>query len=167
MVSRLPTDYRPGRTDRDGSPTKTLQPQQQIWKSSLSGVPYDIEVDVEISVGDAIAHPSHAAPRNLGIVSDKLAMLLHDPGGSFANNDEAHHHRLLGSLIGKEILLAHSINETVRVVGGRQHLIDIVAEPAQAYIGCASARMVSRSFGGRSPGVNRSTGTPSKSSNST
>jgi hypothetical protein len=54
--------------------TKTLQLQQQIRKSSLSGVPYDIEVDVEISVGDAIAHPSHAAPRYLGMVSDKLAM---------------------------------------------------------------------------------------------
>jgi hypothetical protein len=29
-------------------------------------------------------------------------MLVHDPGGSFANNDEAHHHRLLGSLIGRK-----------------------------------------------------------------
>jgi hypothetical protein len=25
------------------------------------------------------------------MVGDKLAMLVHDPGGSFANNDEAHH----------------------------------------------------------------------------
>src|ERR1700722_7418255 len=53
----------------DGSPTKTLQLRQQIRKSSLSGGPYDIEVDIEISVGDAIAHSSHAAPRNLGIAA--------------------------------------------------------------------------------------------------
>ena len=78
-VSRLPTAYRPGRirsrwfTDED-APTAA-----QIWKSSLSGVPYDIEVDVEISVGNAIAHPSHAAPRNLGIVATNspcLSMIL-------------------------------------------------------------------------------------------
>ena len=75
-------------------------------------------------------------------------------------------HRLLGSLIGKGILLAHSIDEAARVACGHLHLIEGVAEPTQAHIGSASARMASRSFGGRSPGVNRSTGTPSKSSSS-
>jgi len=96
----------------------------------LSGVSYDIEVDVEISVGDAIAHSSHAAPRNLGMVSDEFAMPVHDPGGGLADNDEAHHHRLLGALIGKEILLAHSIDETASVVRRCPNLIKIVAEPA-------------------------------------
>jgi hypothetical protein len=57
-------------------------------------------------------------------------MLVHNPGGGLADNDEAHHHRLLGALIGKEILLAHSIDETASVVCSRQHLIKIVAEPA-------------------------------------
>jgi hypothetical protein len=85
-------------------------------------------------VGDAIAHPSHATPRNLGIARDELAVLVHDPGGGLADDDETHDHRLLGSLVGKEILLAHSIDKAARVARGCQHLIEIVAEPAQAHI---------------------------------
>jgi hypothetical protein len=50
------------------------------------------------------------------MVSDEFAMLVHNPGGGLADNDEAHHYRLLGALIGKEILLAHSIDETASIV---------------------------------------------------
>lgn len=51
-------------------------------------------------MGDAIAHPSHAAPRYLGMVSDEFA--VHNPGGGLADNNGAHHHGLLGAVIGKK-----------------------------------------------------------------
>jgi hypothetical protein len=101
---------------------KALQPHQQIRKSGLGSVPYDIEVDIKIAMGDAITHPSHAAPRNLGIASDEVAMLVHDSGSRLANYDEAHNYCLLSSLIGKEIFLAHSIDEAARVACGHLHL---------------------------------------------
>jgi hypothetical protein len=37
-------------------------------------------------------------------------------------------------LSGKEILLAHPIDKAARVARGRQHLIEIIAKPAQAHI---------------------------------
>lgn len=45
-----------------------------------------------------------------------------------------YNNRLLGSLVGKEILLAHPIDKAARVARGRQHLIEIIAKPAQAHI---------------------------------
>src|SRR5208282_1794028 len=117
-------------------------------------------------MGDAVPHASHATPRDGPVPGDEVQVLVHDPAGGLANDDKAHDDRLLGSLVGKEVLLGHTLDKAARIVRGRAHLIEMVGKPAAGHIALASARMISRSFGGKSLGVSRSTGTRRRSSNS-
>ena len=40
---------------------------KQIWKSRVDRLPDHFEVDIEVTMRDAVSHPFHVSPRNLGV----------------------------------------------------------------------------------------------------
>lgn len=85
----------PGRLAHGG------QLSEQIRQGQLHGIPSHLKVDIEIAVGNAVTHAAHAAPRHLGVSLGELGVAVHHFGGGFTNDDEAHDHRLLGTLVSK------------------------------------------------------------------
>src|SRR5579859_3113279 len=139
---------------------------QQLWQSRLYRFPHHIEVNVEITMRNTVAHTPHVSPRYFGMLFEKSVVVLQQPGGDLTDDDDVHDHRLLSALVGKEVILIHFLDVAARLSRGVQHVIDIVGKAAFAHTGRASARTRSRNLGGRSPGVRRSTGTPRSSSSS-
>ncbi len=90
-------------------------------------------------MGDPIPHAPHVAPGNRLMRTGEIAVLVHDPGRGLADDDEAHDDRQLGSLVDKEVILAHALDKAPRILRGRPHLIEIVAKPAFGHIGLAVA----------------------------
>ncbi len=54
-----------------------------------------------------------------------------------------------------------SFHEAARIGCGLLNVVEVIGQAVLAHIGCASASTLARNFGGRSPGVSRSTSTPS------
>jgi hypothetical protein len=57
-----------------------------------------------------------------------------------------------------EVVLGHPFHEAARASGcGLLNVVEVIGQAVLAHIGCASASTLARNFGGRSPGVSRST----------
>jgi len=91
----------------------------------------------------------------------KRRMLIHDPGGGFAEDNQAHHQRFLREHSGQEIFLAHAFVESACCRRGLPNVTAIVGQAAWAHTGCASACTLTRILNGRSAGGDKSTRTPS------
>jgi hypothetical protein len=57
--------------------TPRRQLSKQHRKGSLHGIPYHIEIDVEIAVSDSITHAAHTAPWDMGVSLGKLGEAVH------------------------------------------------------------------------------------------
>ena len=53
------------------------------------------------------------------------------------------------------------LHDAARIGCGLLNVVEVIGQAVLAHIGCASASTLARNFGGRSPGVSRSTSTPS------
>ena len=120
-------------------------------------LPDHIKVDVEIAMGHAIAHISHAAPRYFGMSLRELGIDVHHFRGGLADNNEVHDDGLLGALVGKEVVFAQPLHKATCLRCGLLNVVDVIRKPVLTHTGCASASTLARNFGGKSPGVSTST----------
>jgi hypothetical protein len=132
----------------------TTRPGDAI-EAVLCCLPHQIEVDVEIAVSHAIAHAPHVAPRHIGVRLCERSMAFHHFRGGLA--DDAHDDGLLGALVGHEVVLVHPFHEAAHIRCGLLYMIDVIRQTVLVHTGCASASTLARNFGGRSPGVSKST----------
>jgi len=140
----------------------------QLWQGTLDCVPDNRNINIEISMGDAVAHPFHAIPRNRWIAIKERVIIAQQPGCHLTDDDKIQHNCLLGPLVGQKSYFIHAVDIAARLSSGSQHVVKIIRQAKVfAHTGCALAITCSLNFGERSAGVRRSTGTPSKLSNST
>lgn len=99
---------------------------QQIRQCALDGFPDYVEVDIKVTMGDPVAHTTHAAPRNLRMTGSEIRILIHDLGGCLANDDQAHHHRLLGAPVFQKRFFAQTLNKADRVSSGLPDVLQIM-----------------------------------------
>ena len=101
--------------DASGKFVRSRQVCQQRRQRRPHGFPDYIQIDIEITVRDTVAHPTHAAPRHIRLGQDEIGVTVHDFRGRLANDDQAHDDGLLGASVRKEIALGHSLYETTGV----------------------------------------------------
>jgi hypothetical protein len=66
-------------------------PQESRWRPSiLCRLPHHVEIDVEITVGQAIAHVAHAPPWHLWMCLGELGVPVHHLRGGLTDDDEVH-----------------------------------------------------------------------------
>ena len=91
-------------------------------------------------------------------------MLIGNPGDRFADDHGTHDHGLMRSLMVAEIFLPHALHKDAGLAARLPDLTQQFGKVAVAQIGFASASTRARIASGKSPGVRKSTVTPSISS---
>lgn len=142
------------------------QARGERWQRRLDGLPHDTEVDVEIAVGHSIAHASHALPRHIPMKRDERRMVVGQFGRCLTEDNDIQNHRLLGSPVSQKAGLVQTFDVGAGEIYGLEHVLKIVIDSTLLHTGCACESTSARIFNGRSPGVSRSTRTPSKLSSS-
>ena len=61
---------------------------QEVGQCRLHRFPYHLDVNLEVSVSDAIAHSAHTPPRYLRMPVHEARITVHHLGGSFADDDQ-------------------------------------------------------------------------------
>ena len=146
--------------------TYSWQAFNQLGQCRLDGVPNNVEVDVEIAMRNAVSHPLHTLPGDVWMLVQKRGEVLQKFRGCLADDHDIQDHGLLGPPVGEEVFFVQPFNVAAGLLCGFQHMAEVVSETAVGHTGMASARTFARNLGGKSPGVKRSTGTPSSSSSS-
>lgn len=101
---------------------------QQCWQRRLHRVPYHVEVDLEISMSDAVAHSTHAAPWNFRILITERCVPIHHLRCSLSNDDETHDDCLLGAFVSLKLFLAQPIDKSARIGSRLPHVITVVGQ---------------------------------------
>ena len=104
----------------------------------LHGIPNHVDVDVEITMCNPIAHSSHGAPRHLRVLLYEISVKVHQFGCSLTNDDEIHDNRLLSAFIGKEVVLAHAIDKAARIESRLPDVPNQVVDTIDGQTGAAS-----------------------------
>ena len=58
---------------------------------------------------NTIAHSTHIAPRNIGILRDKFGITNHHLCSGLADDNETHDNSALGSLVGQKTFLVEAV----------------------------------------------------------
>ncbi len=54
---------------------------QQIGQCHLHRIPNDVQIDVEVTMRDAVAHPPHGSPWHFWVGLSELALAIHKATG--------------------------------------------------------------------------------------
>lgn len=109
-----------------------------------------------------ISHIPHAAPRNLWVGRTKFWISIHYLGRGLSDDDQTHDDGLLNTFVDEEFIFRKPLHKGPCVGRCLLDVVEIVGEPIFVHTGWASESICDLIFGGRSPGVKRSTSTPSR-----
>jgi len=85
---------------------KIFQYLQQVGQRRLRRIPDDIEIDVEVTMGDSVTHSAHALPRYVWMLFCEGCVPVQDLARSLTDYDEAHDDGLLRAIVRDELVLA-------------------------------------------------------------
>jgi len=60
-------------------PQESRQLSGECRQSAADRIPYDLDIQLEVTVGDPVAHAPHRCPGNLGVRGDESGRAFSDP----------------------------------------------------------------------------------------
>jgi hypothetical protein len=96
-----------------------------LWYVTLDDVPDNLEIDIIITMDDAVPHPRHAFPRDIWIF---LTHLLRQAFCCFANDFQGSYNRKIDPEIAFELRLAYPFEQGLSLVHTIQNVLNKIQE---------------------------------------
>ena len=83
-------------------PQESRQLSGECRQSAADRIPYDLDIEFEVTVGDPVAHAPHRRPGNLWMRGDESRRAFRDPRGRLPDQQQVQDDSLLGTLVAFE-----------------------------------------------------------------
>ena len=86
----------------NGCAQESRQLSGECRQSAADRIPYDLDIEFEVTVGDPVAHAPHRRPGNLWMRGDESRRAFRDPRCRLPDQQQVQDDSLLGTLVAFE-----------------------------------------------------------------